>query len=53
MSELLSTMLGGEPEFGPVCERLVAWAIEQGGADNICVALAAVPAAAAEGEDAS
>ena len=42
MSELLTTMLAGEPEFGPVCERLVAWAIERGGADNICVAVGAV-----------
>ncbi|HKY66933.1 MAG TPA: hypothetical protein VJM49_11205, partial [Acidimicrobiales bacterium] len=28
-----------------VCERLVTWAIDQGGADNICVALAPVPGA--------
>ncbi|HEX6423765.1 MAG TPA: protein phosphatase 2C domain-containing protein [Acidimicrobiales bacterium] len=34
-------------ELAAVCERLVAWANDQGGADNITVALAAVPEPAA------
>jgi serine/threonine protein phosphatase PrpC len=40
----------GEPvPAAAVCERLVAWAVEAGGADNICVALApAVPGAGAD-----
>jgi hypothetical protein len=32
----------GEP-LGPQCERLVGWANDQGGNDNITVALAPVP----------
>jgi serine/threonine protein phosphatase PrpC len=34
----------GEPLSAPakVCEELVSWAIDQGGSDNICVALTAV-----------
>ncbi|HET6949120.1 MAG TPA: protein phosphatase 2C domain-containing protein [Acidimicrobiales bacterium] len=53
LSDLLTAVL--PPPDGPVgglagvCERLVSWAIEQGGADNIVVALA--PAGAATGED--
>ena len=36
----------GEPVvLAAVCERLVDWANEQGGADNICVTLAPVPGA--------
>jgi serine/threonine protein phosphatase PrpC len=53
MSELLTDMLPspGEPLTGlaGVCERLVSWAIGQGGADNIVVAM--TPAGAATGED--
>jgi serine/threonine protein phosphatase PrpC len=37
-----------EPLGGP-CERMAAWAIEQGGADNVTVALAPVPAPSAPG----
>jgi serine/threonine protein phosphatase PrpC len=35
-----------EPLAG-LCERLVSWAVDQGGVDNICVALAPLPAASA------
>jgi len=53
MSELLPDMPPppGEPLTGlaGVCERLVSWAIGQGGADNIVVAM--TPAGAATGED--
>jgi serine/threonine protein phosphatase PrpC len=35
---------GEEIPLAAVCERLVDWAVDQGGADNICVALAPVPA---------
>lgn len=31
--------------LGGLCQQLVSWAIDQGGMDNICVALAPVPAA--------
>jgi serine/threonine protein phosphatase PrpC len=37
--------------LGEPCERLVSWAIDQGGMDNICVALAPVPAAAPDGPE--
>jgi PPM family protein phosphatase len=51
MSALVSTMLArpGDPAaplaepLGPQCERLVSWANDQGGNDNITVALAPVP----------
>jgi serine/threonine protein phosphatase PrpC len=42
LGELAGTMLpeAGEPvPFADVCERLVAWAVDAGGMDNICVAL--------------
>jgi serine/threonine protein phosphatase PrpC len=42
MGELAGTMLpaAGEPvPLAEVCERLVAWAVDAGGMDNICVAL--------------
>jgi serine/threonine protein phosphatase PrpC/DNA-directed RNA polymerase subunit RPC12/RpoP len=42
MGELAGTMLpaAGEPvPFAAVCERLVIWAVDAGGMDNICVAL--------------
>jgi serine/threonine protein phosphatase PrpC len=47
MSELLAATLPRpgtpvEPLPG-LCERLVSWAVDQGGADNICVALAPLP----------
>jgi serine/threonine protein phosphatase PrpC len=55
MSELLTGLLPppGAPLTGlaGVCERLVAWAIGQGGADNIVVAM--TPAGAAAGDDQS
>jgi serine/threonine protein phosphatase PrpC len=34
---------GGDIPLATVCEHLVDWANEQGGADNICVTLAPVP----------
>ena len=40
--ELAGTMLPepGEPvPLAEVCERLVTWAVDAGGMDNICVAL--------------
>ena len=42
MGELAGTMVpeAGEPvPFAEVCERLVTWAVDAGGMDNICVAL--------------
>jgi serine/threonine protein phosphatase PrpC len=59
MSALASTMLAppGDPAapvaepLGPQCERLVSWANDQGGTDNITVALAPLPAAAGDGAD--
>jgi serine/threonine protein phosphatase PrpC len=57
MSALVSTMLAppgdtaapvAEP-LGPQCERLVSWANDQGGNDNITVALAPVRPAAGDG----
>ena len=36
-----------------MCEHLVDWANEQGGADNICVALAPVPRGGGSGSDES
>ena len=42
IGELAGTMLpaAGEPvPFAEVCERLVTWAVDAGGMDNICVAL--------------
>jgi serine/threonine protein phosphatase PrpC len=39
---------GAPVEPSSACERWVSWAIDQGGADNICVALAPVPAADGE-----
>jgi serine/threonine protein phosphatase PrpC len=56
---------GAEPEpaeppgsMAKVCEQLVAWAIDQGGSDNICVALApsgpvAAPASEGDADEAS
>lgn len=38
-----------EPLAG-LCERLVSWAIDQGGVDNICVALTPLPAQSGGGE---
>jgi serine/threonine protein phosphatase PrpC len=57
MSALVSTMLAppGDPAapvaepLGPQCERLVSWANDQGGNDNITVALAPVRPAAGDG----
>ena len=53
MSALVSIVLAppGDPAaplaepLGPQCERLVSWANDQGGSDNITVALAPVPPA--------
>jgi serine/threonine protein phosphatase PrpC len=53
LSALASTMLAppGDPAaplaqpLGPQCEKLVSWANDQGGSDNITVALAPVPPA--------
>jgi serine/threonine protein phosphatase PrpC len=41
-----------EPLAG-LCERLVSWAVDQGGVDNICVALAPLPAASATEREAT
>jgi serine/threonine protein phosphatase PrpC len=32
-------------DLADVCQRLVSWAVDQGGSDNICVALTPLPAA--------
>jgi len=42
LDALLATVVEtttGAGWMGPTCERLVRWSIDQGGADNICVAL--------------
>jgi len=47
MGALIAGALAAPPEgpgaLGPACERLVSWAVDQGGVDNICVALALPP----------
>jgi serine/threonine protein phosphatase PrpC len=47
MSQLLTATLPprGQPTepLATLCERLVSWAIDQGGADNICVAMTPLP----------
>jgi serine/threonine protein phosphatase PrpC len=49
MGELVTSLLPppGRPAepLAPVCEQLVSWAVDQGGADNITVALTSPPAA--------
>lgn len=41
LGQVVTTVVGPTiPDvLGPACEQLVEWAIEQGGADNICVAI--------------
>lgn len=44
MGALIADTLAGPPgPLGPACEHLVSWAVDQGGVDNICVALALPP----------
>ena len=44
MGALIADTLAGPPgPLGPACERLVSWAVDEGGVDNICVALALPP----------
>lgn len=42
LGRLVEQILDEDDRAGPVCEKLVSWALAQGGADNISVALAAV-----------
>ncbi len=50
LSDLVSTLLPpadellADPGLGRHCERLVTWAVDQGGADNVTVAITPAPA---------